>query len=141
MENIQAYLKQIAVLLEQIETITYNQTTILANQLEIKEEEILRMLEEIVEYKEEVIQELTQVENLFQIAYQQNKEELIQSGEIRQIKEKVASILQAKERIQKQEQRNLRCLAIKTSQRVEKVEIKPNPQSAINAYKKNQSLT
>ena len=141
METIHTYLKQIEGLLKQIETMTYNQATILLQQLENKEDEALRMIEEIVTYKDEVIQELICIEDLFQESYEKNKEALFKSGAMKEIKQRVAGILDAKERIKKQEQSNLRLLASRGSRRVEKVEIKPNPQRAINAYKKNQSLT
>lgn len=141
MENIRTYLKQIEELLDQIETMTHNQTTILLHQLDNEEEEALSMIEEIITYKDDVIQELTQVEGLFQENYQKNKEVLLQSPSMKEIKERVAAILETKERIEKQEQSNLRLLINKTRTKVEKIEIKPTAQCAINAYKKNQSLT
>ena len=141
METIQTYLKQIENLLEQLETMTYNQSTILLHQLEGQEDEVLRMIEEIVTHKDEAIQELVHIEDLFQESYEKNKTALLKSGAMKEVKERVAGILDAKERIKKQEQSNLRLLASRGSRRTEKVEIKPSPQCAINAYKKTQSLT
>ena len=82
--------------------------------------------------------ELTQVEVLFQESYQSHREALIQSTLIKEVKERVARILETKERITRQEQNNLRLLTSKISSRPEKVEIKPSAQCVANAYKKNQ---
>lgn len=141
MNTILTYLSQIESLLEQIENMTQNQTTILLHQLDSKEDEALNIIEEIVSYKDKVIQELTQVEALFQESYKKNKETLLQSAQIKEIKERVTHILEAKERVTKHEQNNLRLLTSKVGKRPEKVEIKPTVQCAINAYKKTQSPT
>ena len=138
MNTILTYLNQIESLLEQIENMTQNQTTILLHQLGSEEGKALNVIEEIVGYKDEVIQELTQVEVLFQESYQSHREALIQSTLIKEVKERVARILETKERITKQEQNNLRLLTSKISSRPEKVEIKPSAQCVANAYKKNQ---
>ena len=138
MNTILTYLNQIESLLEQIENMTQNQTTILLHQLGSEEGKALNVIEEIVGYKDEVIQELTQVEVLFQESYQSHREALIQSTLIKEVKERVARILETKERITRQEQNNLRLLTSKISSRPEKVEIKPSAQCVANAYKKNQ---
>ena len=138
MNTILTYLSRIESLLEQIETMTQNQTTILLHQLDSKEDEALNIIEEIVGYKDKAIQELTEVEALFQESYKKNREALLQSAQIKEIKERVAHILEAKERITKHEQNNLRLLTSKIGKRPEKVEIKPNAQCVANAYKKNQ---
>ena len=138
MNTILTYLNQIESLLEQIENMTQNQTTILLHQLGSEEGKALNVIEEIVGYKDEVIQELTQVEVLFQESYQSHREALLQSTLIKEVKERVARILETKERITKQEQNNLRLLTSKISSRPEKVEIKPSAQCVANAYKKNQ---
>ena len=138
MNTILTYLNQIESLLEQIENMTQNQTTILLHQLGSEEGKALNVVEEIVGYKDEVIQELTQVEVLFQESYQKHREALIQSTLIKEVKERVARILETKERIKRQEQNNLRLLTSKISSRPEKVEIKPSAQCVANAYKKNQ---
>ena len=138
MNTILTYLNQIESLLEQIENMTQNQTTILLHQLGSEEGKALNVIEEIVGYKDEVIQELTQVEVLFQESYQKHREALIQSTLIKEVKERVARILETKERITRQEQNNLRLLTSKISSRPEKVEIKPSAQCVANAYKKNQ---
>lgn len=139
MNTILTYLDQIESLLEQIENMTQNQTTILLHQLGNEADESLTIIEEIVGYKDEVIQELTRIEALFQESYKNNKEALLESTLIKEIKERVARILEIKERITKQEQNNLRLLSSKVSSRPEKVEIKPSAQCVANAYKQSQN--
>lgn len=139
MNTILTYLDQIESLLGQIENMTQNQTTILLHQLGNEADESLTIIEEIVGYKDEVIQELTRIEALFQESYKNNKEALLESTLIKEIKERVARILEIKERITKQEQNNLRLLSSKVSSKPEKVEIKPSAQCVANAYKQSQN--
>lgn len=139
MNTILTYLDQIESLLGQIENMTQNQTTILLHQLGNEADEGLTIIEEIVGYKDEVIQELTRIEALFQESYKNNKEALLESTLIKEIKERVARILEIKERITKQEQNNLRLLSSKVSSKPEKVEIKPSAQCVANAYKQSQN--
>lgn len=139
MNQMMTYLGQIESLLEQIENITQNQTTVLLHQLDEDKEQALSYIEEMVNFKDEVIGQLTDSELAFQKSYEENREKLISSGHLRDVKTIVARILETKERITRQEQSNLHLLNSKVGSKPERVEIKPNAHQVLAVYKQNQT--
>ena len=143
MKNVFEALRKIQELLNQINNITVNQATILLEHLTYsnEDEQCINMIQEMVNYKDEVITELERVEQQFQQIYAAEKEELINNGQIKNVKKCVEEILNLKEDIVQREKENMRIMLMK-SQKAEKVTKLPiSHEQVIAAYKKQQSKT
>lgn len=143
MQSVFEYLNRIQDLLEQIDTITQNQMTILIGDKENLEVEnmALSLIEEMVECKDKAITELTIAEHAFQNTYDINKEALVESGEIKHVKEQVEKILVLKEEITRREQQNMLILHNQSNKKIEKLKVPPNSNQVAAAYKKQQIKT
>ena len=140
MQSIFEYLREIKELLEQLNAITQNQTTILlGEQDEIEnEDEVLGLLEGMVEYKDEVIKTLTEVEEKFQNAYEQYKQELIAKGFMARVKNEVTYILNLKNEIAEREQSNVSIMQSRMQMKNKQIRVQPTNIQMVEAYKKQQ---
>ena len=140
MQNVFEYLKKIQDLLEQIENITDNQMTILVGDLQNIEEEnrALEFIEEMVSCKDELITELAETEGYFQQAYDKQKEQLIKSNAIKELKVQVQHILHLKEEIARKEQQNMLIMQNHSKKKIDKMTIAPSSNQVVAAYKKQQ---
>ena len=140
MQNVFEYLKKIQDLLEQIENITDNQMTILVGDLQNIEEEnrALEFIEEMVGCKDELITELAEIEGYFQQAYDRQKEQLIKSNAIKELKAQVQHILHLKEEIARKEQQNMLIMQNHSKKKIDKMTIAPSSNQVVAAYKKQQ---
>lgn len=141
MDELFKQLDQIRQFLEQIQNITENQMTILLSD----SIEGLDMIEQMAEYKGELTAQLEKVEKEFQALYNEKKEfihsnDQINNSELTQLKDNVKYILQLKDQVILQEQKNYLLLkeAVDTSN---KVKIPKSVDKAVSEYNKHKKKT
>lgn len=142
MQSLFDYLNKIQELLQQIHDITENQTTILTSSVYVDEDVTdgtLSMMEEMIDYKDELINLLTEAEQNFQGVYNAYREEIIQSKQMKLLKSEVEKVLKLKDEITKKEQKNVLLLQNQSRKRVERVEVIPNKNQVVAAYRKQQN--
>ena len=143
MNELFEYLEHIQGLLEQIYTITVNQGIVLLG-IESKEEEeeqFLDMVSQMAVYKEEVTSELIASEEAFQSLYDNYKEHITDGEAVKRLQNLVKDILEKKDGVVEEEQKNLMFLQTHSKKKMEKVELPQNPKEAAKAYKKQQKKT
>ncbi|MBE6024116.1 MAG: hypothetical protein E7231_13110 [Cellulosilyticum sp.] len=140
MHEVFEYLSKIQLLLEQIENITDNQTTILVGDLQTIEEEnnALEFIEQMVNCKDELIVELSKVEACFQEEYEKQREQLIKSNKIKDLKTQVERILVLKDEITRKEQQNMVIMQNFSKKKIDRMTISPSSNQVAAAYKKQQ---
>lgn len=142
MQSLFDCLNKIQELLQQIHDITENQTTILTSSIQADEEVVddtLSMIEEMVDYKDELINLLTEAERTFQGIYNDHREEIIQSKQMKLVKSEVEKVLKLKDEITKKEQKNVLLLQGQSRKRIERVKVTPNKNQVVAAYRKQQN--
>lgn len=143
MNELFEYLEHIQGLLEQIYTITVNQGIVLLG-IESKEEEeeqFLDMVSQMAVYKEEVTSELMASEEAFQSLYDNYKEHITDGEAVKRLQNLVKDILEKKDGVVEEEQKNLMFLQTHSKKKMERVELPQNPKEAASAYKKQQKKT
>lgn len=141
MEKMLGYLGQIEELLEQIHTITLNQMTVLlslSNEQTQEEDSGLDMIAQMADYKDAYTQELSTVEDQFQVCYDKDKKDLSDKMNVQRMQEAVQTILKLKEVIMEQEEKNLLLMKSHAKKKLEKVHVPQNAKEVANAYKKQQ---
>ena len=133
MDELFKQLEQIRQFLEQIQNITENQMTILLSD----SIEGLDMIEQMAEYKGELTTQLEKVEKEFQALYNEKKEfihsnDQINNSELKQLKDNVKYILQLKDQVILQEQKNYLLLKEAVDTR-NKVKIPKSVDKAVSA--------
>ncbi len=142
MDELFEKIDQIRLFLEQIKNITENQTTILLSD----NIEGLDMIEQMAEYKSELTSELEKTEKAFQALYDEKREAIyandqIRNNDLKQLKNNVEYILQLKEQVILQEQKNYMILKEITETRKNAVKIPKNLKEAVSEYSKHQKKT
>lgn len=141
MDELFKQLEQIRQFLEQIQNITENQMTILLSD----SIEGLDMIEQMAEYKGELTTQLEKVEKEFQALYNEKKEfihsnDQINNSELKQLKDNVKYILQLKDQVILQEQKNYLLLKEAVDTR-NKVKIPKSVDKAVSEYNKHKKKT
>ncbi|MDF2595237.1 MAG: hypothetical protein K0R69_1578 [Clostridia bacterium] len=144
MEKLFEYLNHIQSLLDQIFTITDNQTTILLTLTGAEgeaENEALDMVTQMADYKEELTKELSSAEEAFQAYYEAHKELVEGEVHVRDMQSLVKGVLDGKQAVVAQEQKNLLLLQAHSKKKLERVQVPQNPRHAASAYRKQQKKT
>ncbi len=141
MEKLFEYLGQIQNLLDQILTITDNQTTILLSLTgseEEDEDQALDMMAQMADYKDEITKTLSSIEEDFQACYEASKGLIKEADHVRAVQGLVKAILDSKQAIVDQEQRNLLLLQAHSKKKIERVHVSHNASHVSDVYKKQQ---
>jgi hypothetical protein len=144
MEKLFEYLNHIQRLLDQIFTITDNQTTILLTLTGVESEaenEVLDMIAQMADYKEELTKELGIAEEAFQAYYEAHRELVAGEKHVRDMQNLVKGVLDGKQAVIEQEQKNLLLLQAHSKKKLERVQVPQNPGHAASAYRKQQKKT
>ncbi len=142
MDELFKQLEQIRQFLEQIETITENQMTILLSD----SIEGLDIIEQMAQYKSDLTSQLEETEKKFQILYHEKKEfihanDQINNRDIKQLKDNVQYILQLKDKVILQEQKNYLLLKEIVDIRKNKMQIPKSVDKVVSEYNKHKKKT